>query len=449
MTIFNGIEALPPGYALRVERGDVTSWQYWQLPTERSDLGSPEACVRQLRELVDEVVRLHQISDVPLGAFLSGGIDSSALVALMGRTGGDSIKTFTVGFDEGPAELNEIESARVVSRALKTDHRQQIVRGEDLLVELPRIISYLDQPTVDGVNTYFIAKFARQHVKVALSGLGGDEVFGGYPKFTLIPRLAPYLPLWRGLGFPLRRGIVAAVDRLMGSHARNGRTAKLGGLAYVDSINSLYALSRIVFWPSQKSRLFAQSVWDTDVKGVDSVGLLRNYVSGRESDLVQQISALEIRNYLGHMTLRDTDAMSMAHSLEVRVPWLDHKLVEFTYSLPAALKMRTGRTKYLLQEIARDLLPADILSRPKAGFELPIGYWLKHQLRPWVESVLSPESIEARGLFRADAVQQVYADFVGGRQSWAPVWMLFTLELWLRSNVDGVHSLGLEEMCVS
>ncbi len=438
LTIFQGIVALPPGHALRVERGQMTQWQYWWLPTELQDPRPAQDYLRQLHELLDEVVRLHQISDVPLGAFLSGGIDSSTLVALMGRTTDRPIRTFTLGFEEGPGELSEIEPARVVSETLKTDHREVIIRGEDLLAELPRIIWSLDQPSTDGVNSYFVSKIARQEVTVALSGLGGDEVFGGYPKFTLIPRFAPYLPVWRKVPALVRQTVVALGDRLISSKARSGWTTKLAGLGYVDSVETLYALSRIVFWPAQKAWLFTPQVWDLGPSVQDSVALLREYVSGRERDLVQQITSMEMRNYMAHVLLRDTDAMSMAHSLEVRVPWLDHKLVEFIYTIPPKVKLRGGQTKYLLQEVARDLLPPGTIQRPKAGFEFPIGHWLRHQLRHIVEAVLSPESVRARGLFRAEAVQEIYLDFVIGRQaSWVPVWMFFVLELWMRRYVDG------------
>jgi len=434
LTMIEGISALPPAHVLRVEENHLKIRRYWDLPPVPTEPASEAFYVRRIRDLLEETIRLHQISDVPLGAFLSGGIDSSAAVALMSRNVDRPIRTFSVGFQEGSASLNELRYARMIAEKFGTDHSEVIVGGKEVLDELPNIIWYLDQPSVDGVNSYFVSLAARQGVTVALSGLGADEIFGGYPKFALIPRLMPFVHAWGRVPEVIRSIVLALAQPV----TPVGRRRKLPGLKFVRSLESFYATSRMILWPDEKLSIFSEQVREALLSTRDSVDLLRDYLDGTDEDLVRQIARLEMRNYMGHMLLRDTDAMSMAHSLEVRVPWLDHKLVEFACAIPEDVKLKNGRTKHLLKESLEDILPEETINRRKQCFEFPLGYWLRHQLKPVVDSVLSRESVEARGLFRYQAVRRIYEDFMTGREpDFVPIWMFTVLELWIRRYMDG------------
>jgi asparagine synthase (glutamine-hydrolysing) len=442
-TLVKGVFALLPGHRAFIRGRRLTVEQWWDFP-EIGSLSLPEEeIVPCLRALLEESVRLHRISDVPVGAFLSGGIDSTAVVGLMSRLLDEPVRTFSVGFDTRvPKRLDERGYAREAARAFGTEHNEVVVGGRDVLKELPRIVERLDQPSFDGINTYLVSQAAKRGgLTVALSGLGGDEVFGGYGSFQVIPRWGGAARLWGGLPFPLRRGMAAALAR--GGAVLGGERARLkaGRLGWVDgSPESLYALARLTLWPEERKSLYSADlraqIRAEDRDGEGASVSLRALVRPDDRPW-RTVSLLEMQAYMGWRLLRDTDAMSMAHSLEVRVPLVDHEVVAFVCGLPAGWERRWGHPKRLLTAALSDVLPPRIVDRRKQGFAFPMGAWMKTDLRGVVEETLSPDSVRRRGLFSAEEIGLLYTRFRKGTHGCATVWSLVVLELWMRAVLDG------------
>jgi asparagine synthase (glutamine-hydrolysing) len=433
LTIMQGIYCLPPGHMLLVSEGGVRQERYWQLDFTPLRGHPRHFYVQRTRELLEESIRLHQVSDVPIGAFLSGGLDSSAVVALMGRITGQPVRTFSVGFVEGPECYDERSHARRVAQALGTEHTEVIVRGQDVLEALPHIFHHMDQPTVDGVNSYFVSRAARQGVTVALSGLGGDELFGGYPSFVRVPRLMPYVRAWNYLPSPARHLLQRWGSRL--SVLAGGETPlrRLRHLVQLESLAAAYAGTRVYFWPAEKKQLYTPEFRARLDGSVDSIEWLNRYLGRAGGHPVQQLTRLELHSYMSEMLLRDTDCMSMAHSLEVRVPLVDHKLVEFVVRIPPEIKLANGG-KSLLVEAIRDLLPLETLNRPKHGFEFPMGYWVQHQLRGVVYQALDGKFLVEHGILQQQPLREIRRQVQNRLRSYHTVWLLVALELWLQST---------------
>src|ERR1043166_3851394 len=440
-TMFRGVTALPPGHAIRIRNGELSVYRYWNLPMEGSTICPKDEVIPRIRHLVDESIRLHQISDAPLGAFLSGGIDSTVVVGAMSRTLNHPVSTFSVGFRDAPARFHELDYARLAAKEFQTNHTEVVIDGSDVLNELDRAVWYLDQPSADGINTYFVSRAAHEGgLKVALSGLGGDEIFGGYGTYDFIPRWGNAATAWGRVTFQLRNLVGQTLGVLSKARPTSGRSHKLQRLRYVDSPITLYALTRVLLWSQERSRLYATNGENRPPPngGIDE--LLQEYLRPGGS-LWYVVTQLETRTYMGHRLLRDTDAMSMAHSLEVRVPLIDHELVEFVVGLPAHCHKNNGQLKRLLTSAMADVLPAPIVSRAKHGFEFPMAHWMKHQLRPVVEDTLSDQSVKRRGLFNSARLQNLYRDFLDGHQDYPTIWQFVILELWLRKYLDS-HALA-------
>jgi asparagine synthase (glutamine-hydrolysing) len=437
-TLIAGVKALPPGYRLVWEGGRVDIRRWWTLPSPGTTACRGEQIVPRLRELLEETIRLHRISDVPVGAFLSGGVDSTAVVGLMTRVLNESVRTFSIGFADGPAHLNELGYAQTAAAAYGTDHSAITVTAGDVRDQLPRAIRSLDQPSFDGLNTYFVSRAAREGgVTVALSGLGGDEVFGGYDAFRIIPRWARAASAWGHVPRGVRQQLVAMIAGSNGHTVRSDRWRKVRWLPHVVSPVGMYALARLTLWPDEARRLYtpdtAAAVSDSGYH--DAVALLEKQIPDRARPW-QMVTALELSAYMGWRLLRDTDAMSMAHSLEVRVPLVDHKVVEFVTGLPAGWEARLGYPKRLLIASLADVLPPAILNRPKQGFAFPLDHWMRHELRPLVDVVLSREVVRARGLFNWDAVRRLYDGFQAGQIGYPAIWQIVVLELWMQQTFD-------------
>jgi asparagine synthase (glutamine-hydrolysing) len=318
--------------------------------------------------------------------------------------------------------------ARVLADYYGTDHTEVIVSGKDVRAQIEGIIRAMDQPSGDGLNTYFVSQATARYVKVALSGLGGDELFAGYPQFRMFRQAERASRVWRR--FP--QAAQAAAHR-MASVAAPARRA----ITWLDGdVLARYARVRVLFDEDAKLALYTPEAMRALSAPESSLNTLSLFVHPAEHDPVAQLTRLELKHYMAHTLLRDTDAMSMAHSLEVRVPLIDHKIVEFAVGIPPALKLRDGRTKWIFAEALRDVLPTEILNRPKRGFEMPVASWMRHALHDVVEDALSRESIEQRGLLRHEIVGQLYQDFLAGRGPYLRVWALVVLELWLRQFID-------------
>lgn len=435
LTMLAGIHALPPGHCLSWDADSkrVTIRQYWDLPTAKPVRADDREIRDELRRLLEESIRLRMIADVPVGAFLSGGVDSSAVVGLMTRIAGERLKTFSIGFDDDGQRIDERSYAKIVAERYQTDHTEVIVSGQKVAAELDHLIWAMDQPSGDGLNTYLVSQATAHSVKVALSGLGGDELFAGYPQFKLLKRAADYDPLWQALPDPMRAFVAIGAKA---ATIATGRPAFSGAIAFAEeNFIGRYARTRILFNAEAKSHLLSPEVRDRLGAITSSRKWLERFVRADEPEVIDRITRLELKNYMTHTLLRDTDAMSMAHSLEVRVPLIDHKLVEFVTTIPADLKLRGGQPKYLLTEALADVLPPAVIKRRKQGFEMPVAAWMRGPLRPALEDVFSTRSLEQQGLFNVAEAQRIYQEFLHGVGPYMRAWSLATLELWLRKFV--------------
>src|SRR5436190_1648562 len=409
-SIFKRVRKLPPGHVLLWRDGALTLHKYWQLPADEPYSGSEADAVRDLQAVLTDAVRSHLVSDVPLGAFLSGGIDSSVVVGLMAQTSGARVKTFSIGFDE-PA-YDELEHARAVAAHFGTDHHEAVVRPDAVSI-LDRLIWHFDEPFADpsAIPTWYVSEMARGHVTVVLSGDGGDELFGGYDRYIPHPRVAAF-----------DRFSPAALRRVAGlaaAHLPHGMRGKnfLRHVArdrrgrYIDSIR--------FFGTDEKPALFSSDLWralDSTDPELRLAGHFDRYV---HLPWPSQMMRFDAETYLPEDVLTKVDRMSMAHSIESRVPLLDNKVVAFASALPAASKIRHGRRKHILKEMAAALLPRDILERPKQGFGVPLGIWFRGGLREvFADTLLSPASLQ-RGYFDASFIRGLVDAHLSGRRGLA------------------------------
>jgi asparagine synthase (glutamine-hydrolysing) len=441
LTLVESVQSVPPGHSgyVSCDAPDVhfRPTAYWDFPAaahteaNRARSVSPAA---SLRSHLEEAVRQHLVADVPLGIFLSSGLDSNALAALASRAV-HGIKTFTVTFPE--EEFSEAELARRTASRLGTVHSELMLSGEEMRARLDEAIAAFDQPSMDGVNTFFVSWAAREAgLKVALSGLGSDEIFGGYDTFRSAPRLARLTNFSRLLPSRARKSISAAVRGWEGHSARPDAVRKLAAaLANPDDFRHPYFYTRSLFSPESVKRLLrsAGEDWSPSAWGV---WLAAAAEQTSNFDSFTAVSWLEIRTYLVSTLLRDTDSMSMRHSLEVRVPFLDHPLVEWTLGLPARAKIGNGERKALLIEALGDLLPPEIIRQPKRTFTLPWENWLRGPLRGQIESSLEDWCPHLDSIVDKNAVQSVWRQFLAGRTSWSRPWSLYVLNEWTRTNIE-------------
>lgn len=437
-TLIHGINALPAGTWMTVgASGDIEQRCYWNLLQNRSleaQTANRSAVLRRTAELLREAAELHLVSDVPVGAFLSGGIDSSAVVALISELGCTPL-SFSVVFSE--SNYDESIYARQVAGRFGAEHTEIRLTENAMLDQLPAALAAMDQPTGDGVNTYVVSQAVRQAgVKVALSGLGGDEFFAGYASF---PRLKRAMKVARSLKH-LPAFARNSAARLVESAGGNSIQAmKAGAMINSDgSLAAMYPITRQVLSPAQRRSLLSKQ-WRHLVEECSDpyVDLLQlAYQNPGTAEAFSLISYAEARTYMHDVLLRDTDQMSMAHALEVRVPLLDHKLVEYVMGVPDAFKRPNGTPKPLLVSSLGNLLPDDIVHRPKQGFTLPFADWMRGELREFCETRLHPQRIASRGVFEAIEVNKLWNAFLGGSSevSWSRLWLLVTLEEWMEHH---------------
>jgi asparagine synthase (glutamine-hydrolysing) len=427
LTIIENIHAVLPGHILTVKNGRVRTEAYWELRADENArrIDDERALRDEISSLLEESVKLWLVSDVPVGVFLSGGIDSSSVVALMRRATNGDIKSFSVCFKE--QEFSESAYAETVARRYHTDHHSILVTEEEILAKLPRALQAMDQPSIDGVNTFIVSEAAANAgLKVALSGLGGDEVFAGYGFFRTIARDERLRQRVKAAPATLRRATAAAI----GVVATSNRAVKLGSLLRGDHLDEhSVRLHRRLFTVEQRRALLpvGQDAILSHSEWIDRLAL-----NCANADPVNQASALELGGYLSNTLLRDTDAMSMAHSLEVRVPLIDHKLVERMLAIPGQFKLRRKEPKWMLVDAAGDL-PREIVDRPKRGFELPFKHWLPGALRDQVENTL--RSAILADFLNQSAMQESWRGFLDGRIAWSRVWSFYVLGEWARLNL--------------
>jgi len=450
-TLVEGVASLPPGHRMSLPatgpHSGVQPERYWSLgvsqPAQDGESARPRdrrEAIGRLRSLLGEAVRLHLIADVPLGVFLSSGIDSTALAALARRER-SALHTFTVAFRE--QEFSEAALARRTAEKLGTSHQELLLGEEEMLARMDEAVAALDQPSMDGINTYFVSWAARQlGLKVALSGLGGDEVFGGYSTFRSAPpvgRLAAVARLVPGVMRSATATVLAAAARGGG---REDAARKLAAAwRDPDALPHPYFFLRALFTPAQVAAL--QPAPSTEFTSVAGAGespapwwdwLEEAAQEAEQLDAFSAVSWLETRSYLVNTLLRDTDSMSMAHSLEVRVPFLDHLLVEYVARLPAQMKQQ-GRPKALLSEALEDVLPREVVFKEKQTFTLPWERWLRCALKERIEAGLSNLSPALQGEMDCEAVHSVWQDFLAGRTSWSRPWSLYVLNEWISRHL--------------
>jgi len=436
-TIIRHVQTLPPAHYLMVDEcGRITEQtRYWELPAMAMPASRAEA-IAETRARLEASLRSHLIADVPLGAFLSGGIDSSALVALMSRYAPGRVKTLTVCFEE--REFNERHLARQVADRWGTAHTEVALSETEMLASLEAAINDIDQPTIDGINTWIVARATKQAgLTVALSGLGGDELFGGYPSFRRAARLKRYgLPInW--LNKPARQQMAKVTEKLLGDSLRGQKAAS--AIAAGGDLLQTYAGMRGLFSKASRHQLLTAKA-SSQIPGngrydIPSETLALIDWNRNGGDLFNRVSGYEMSLYMANMLLRDTDAMSMASALEVRVPLLDHHLVETVYALPGEIKTGRHPKQLLIDAMGADLLP-EVVGHKKMGFALPFERWMHTSLKAFVSDALKDTPAVADAGLNLAAVSEVIERFEGGSRStsWSRVWGLAILVDWCRRH---------------
>ena len=386
---------------------------------------------RQVRALLEDSVRKHLIADVPVGVFLSSGIDSTTLAALASREV-SGVHTFTVAFPEG--EFSEAAIARRTAQTFGTTHSEVMLNADEMLARLSEAVAALDQPTMDGINTYFVSAGAREAgLKVALSGLGGDEVFGGYTSFRRTPHYQRMARAGGQMPAGVRRAMAAAVSSAGGRFLSGDAARKISALwKDSDLLPDAYYFNRLVFTPQQLTNLMRGDV-ATSSPWRDWLQVSSQ--RARQLDSFAAVSCLEVESYLVNTLLRDTDSMSMAHSLEVRVPFLDHPLVEYVTHLPQRLKLGDGTPKALLIAAMADLLPAEVVNQPKRGFTFPWAEWLRGPLKQEVENGLSDLAPALAEIVDSKTALGVWRDYLERQTSWSRPWSLYVLNQWVKKHL--------------
>ncbi len=412
VTMIKGVEMLPPAHALIHERGQLRVERYWHFGTgRRSELNSLDyrEQVEAMRGLLRETVKAQLISDVPVGAFLSGGVDSASLVALMAGEAEGRVKTFSVGFDESLKAVDETGEADRIARHIGTDHHRVVVDGAEIAEAFDQVVTALDQPSVDGLNSYLVSRAAAEHVKVAISGTGGDDLFMGYPWHASILARPP------------------ALDRFLEAYA-----------AYNAQFHQTFGDRDVGHLLAPKLRNVMQEPPASAIQVTDELA---------EADPVDRMTVLTLRGYTNNQLLRDIDVMSMAHSLEVRVPYLDVDMIDFALSLPVGARIakpvpddpmrnsyRASGIKRILIDAARPLLPEGFDTVPKRGFGMPFGHWVKGPMRDLADAAFDERAAAAHGVLDRRIMPRLRDSFEAGGLSGWRVWLLMVLRRWLELN---------------
>src|SRR4051812_21781878 len=428
-SLFTSVRKLPPGHFLRWQDGKTTIVKYWEIGAVEPFEGSDEDAAEALRKVLADAVRSHMVSDVPLGAFLSGGVDSSIVVGLMAEASSRPVKTFSIGFDE--PQFDELEHARAVATQFGTDHHKMVVRPDGVAI-LDRLIAHFDEPFADSsaIPTWYVSEMARRHVTVVLSGDGGDELFGGYDRYLPHPRIARF----DRLAIPGLRAAASLAWPLL-PHGARGKNflrhvAQDPAGRYLDSIALFHADERAALYtPEVRARL----------TGDAERALARHFDRFAALPHDSRMMRFDFETYLPEDVLTKVDRMSMAHSIETRVPLLDNEVIDFAAALPARFKIHDGRRKHVLKETLRTLLPDSILNRRKQGFGVPLGTWFRGGLPDVFTDVPRALRMKRRGFFGPGFVAPLLRELRGGGRDHAlRLWQLLVFELGHRHYLDTV-----------
>jgi asparagine synthase (glutamine-hydrolysing) len=436
--MFAGIISLPPGHLLICDQGKVTVRPYWDLSfSYRKDQRcSEEEYAEQLEALLQDTIKLHLISDVPFGAFLSGGLDSSTIVALMSKVLQQPVKTFSVGFEGEGEAFSELPYARLVAQHCQTDHHEVFIRPQHFINLAEKIIWHLDQPIADeaALANYMVAELASKHVKMVLTGEGGDELFAGYARYVgeRFSQLFRYLPEFA------RSALLEASTRIPGLRRPKIALFALCQMNEVTRFTNWFPL----FNQDMKAALLSAD-FKSEVNGASTDHVFAQHLQRTDAtDALNRMLYVDTKLWLPDDLLARGDKTSMAASIEARVPLLDHKVVEFAASLPPELKLKRLTRKYLLKKVSRAWLPAQIIDRKKKGFPMPITLWFRREARSFLRDILTSTALRQRGLFNTHYVEKLLDEHEKGfADHGSLLWSLLSVELWHRLFIDGQSSI--------
>jgi asparagine synthase (glutamine-hydrolysing) len=434
ITAFLPIQKLPPGHLLEFQAGDVKVRQYWDLPEYGTHQPkSEQECLEELEWRLAEAVRIRLISDVPLGALLSGGTDSSTVVALMARASSKPVKTFSIGFSHD--DFNEAHYASIVAKHFGAEHHELIVEP-DVLETVETLTSSLEEPFGDSsmLPTYYVSQMARKHVTVALSGDGGDEIFAGYDRYGINLRRRAFerIPGWARAVY--REQVFPMLPQNMRGRRLSYSVSLPWRERYVDSISFIPTFERDIPLLSDEFRAILRT------SGNPENAMYRYFDQAPTKDPISEMLYVDTKTYMVGDILTKVDRMSMATSLEVRVPLLDHQFVEWVTGLPVEWKLRGGQQKYILRKLAERVgVPLEVLNRPKQGFALPLVHWIRNELRDLILTVLLEPRTLQRGYFNPEGVKRLLDEhFRGRRDHSAGIWRLLIFELWHRNFLERI-----------
>ncbi|HVS83657.1 MAG TPA: asparagine synthase (glutamine-hydrolyzing) [Pyrinomonadaceae bacterium] len=444
-TLFQRIKTVPPGHLVTLRGDELSVRQWWDISFDAIEEGRSEAWWQeQVLETLDRVVKLEMVADVPLGSFLSGGIDSSSIVAMMKRhSNGRRIGTYTIGIEAEDLRYDiipdDVEWARRVNQQLDTDYHEIMLKPQ-VAELLPKLVYHMDEPAIDmAIPSYLVSRAARETLRVMLSGMGGDEVFAGYPRQMAMKVAGAIDPLPDLLRRPLMKTLEHVLPGgLPGKLTAPLRNAKKFARSAALSFEARYLGFQTYFNDKAKARLYSDELRNA-TSGMDAYSAHRRYFSRvKNAAPLNQMLYVDLKTFLPCLNLMTTDKTSMAANLEVRVPFLNQEMLELAARMPPDLKLRGLKRKYILKRAMERLLPREIVWRKKAGFGAPIRSWLRGPLRPMVEDLLSEETVKSRGLFRPEEVRRVIDANLSGREDYnLQVFQLLNLELWQRAFIDG------------
>ena len=428
-TMFEGIRKLPPGHVLTYRKGSIKITKYWDVEFSYGRPQPEEFYIERILSLLDEAVRIRLISEVPLGAFLSGGVDSGVVVALMARNMDEPVKTFSIGFEH--QKYNELPYARMVAERYGTDHHEEIVRPDAEAV-INDLIRQFDEPFADSsaIPTYYVSRMTRKWVTVSLSGDGGDEVFAGYGRYRdgLPAQYTRWIP------GAIRKPLFHTLSRVLPEGFPAVSTLRYAG--YEDDDRYIWKMTKGL--PLIHNRIFSRD-FRKSVETTDPSYASRKYLEmARGLESISRRQYLDMKTYLPGDILTKVDRTSMMVSLEARVPILDHKLVEFAATIPPTILFNGKKPKHLLKKVAERLLPKEVVYRPKMGFAIPIAQWIKKEWKDLSHDLVLGERARKRNIFNPDYVKRVMREHqLGRRPHENTIWTLMVLELWHREFIDG------------
>ena len=438
-TAYRNIFSLPAGHHAAFCDGEFRTKRWWKPDFRKSHITSDLKASDGVRVYLEDSTRFRQISDVPVGCFLSGGMDSTAVSVLMHKEVGGGFRTYTIAFGDDQSNAQDIHFARLASERIGTKHLEKNIGVDEINKYLPSILWQLEEPAWSSIESWFVSKLAREGITVALAGIGGDELFAGYFPYSHVYRAEAFKQFMGSFAKPA--GSAARfIDNLIPNswkHAPPG--SSLHRFAMMENLDypSAYFALRSTFTDDEKKRLFTGDFLN-DVKGLSSLEYVRELMGQIPTEsYIDKFALFDIQNYLAADLLRHMDTMSMAHSLEVRVPLLDHRLVEYSLGLMDDLKIRDGKSKYIFKKAISDFIPDEIKSRRKVGFVFPMKKWMRTEFAPQLRSVLNSDRFHQRGIFNPGYTSRLLEQYVAGDESqWLRLWSVFSVEMWARMYID-------------